>query len=372
MKRRYPVSRITLVFFFALLVVILAACVRPLKRSETTEAELEETAVFNPTIERTAISEPEVAPEPTKPTPLPTAEVQEVPTQVPTIEPTVPPGSGSEVEPTPISSTIVITTPIDGSLLDLADAIIIGGTGEGLPEGNVAIQVKDAADNILASTATTLIGDNTGLGGAGTWEVSVSITDDAVQHGSVYAFSSSPADGSILAQDTVQVSFYQSVRAPFIEINTPVVDEVLVEGPILVSGQGGGLFEGNVVVQVEDLNGNILLTEWTILQGENVGIGGSGIWETSLTFSAYPGSPVRIVAFSTSPEDGAVIASASVDVVYGEATGSLIHLVLPGENLYRISLLYGVSMADIMFANGLTNADYISAGQQLIIPPPSQ
>jgi LysM repeat protein len=44
------------------------------------------------------------------------------------------------------------------------------------------------------------------------------------------------------------------------------------------------------------------------------------------------------------------------------------HTVQPGEGLYRISLRYSVSIADIMAANGLSNPDAIYSGQVLIIP----
>lgn len=45
-----------------------------------------------------------------------------------------------------------------------------------------------------------------------------------------------------------------------------------------------------------------------------------------------------------------------------------IHIVQPGENLFRISLQYGVEMAEIAQANGITNTWQIFAGQQLVIP----
>lgn len=44
------------------------------------------------------------------------------------------------------------------------------------------------------------------------------------------------------------------------------------------------------------------------------------------------------------------------------------HVVQPGENLYRISLRYNVSMAAIAQANGITNYNLIYAGSQLLIP----
>ncbi len=45
-----------------------------------------------------------------------------------------------------------------------------------------------------------------------------------------------------------------------------------------------------------------------------------------------------------------------------------IHIVQPGENLFRISLQYGVAMTELAQANGITNTWQIFAGQQLLIP----
>lgn len=45
-----------------------------------------------------------------------------------------------------------------------------------------------------------------------------------------------------------------------------------------------------------------------------------------------------------------------------------LHIVQAGETLSTISLIYDVSVEDIMAANNMTNANLISAGQQLLIP----
>jgi LysM repeat protein len=45
-----------------------------------------------------------------------------------------------------------------------------------------------------------------------------------------------------------------------------------------------------------------------------------------------------------------------------------VHIVQPGENLYRIALNYGVSQWAIARANGIANPNYIYAGQRLVIP----
>jgi LysM repeat protein len=45
-----------------------------------------------------------------------------------------------------------------------------------------------------------------------------------------------------------------------------------------------------------------------------------------------------------------------------------IHIVRPGENLYRISIRYGTTVQAIARANGIRNPSLIYVGQRLIIP----
>jgi len=46
------------------------------------------------------------------------------------------------------------------------------------------------------------------------------------------------------------------------------------------------------------------------------------------------------------------------------------YIVEPGDNLYRISIRFGVSMSALMTANGMTPStiNFLRAGQELIIP----
>jgi hypothetical protein len=48
----------------------------------------------------------------------------------------------------------------------------------------------------------------------------------------------------------------------------------------------------------------------------------------------------------------------------------LIHIVQSGDTLYDIAEKYGVSVEDIVKANELENPDWLSIGQELIIPSP--
>jgi LysM repeat protein len=47
---------------------------------------------------------------------------------------------------------------------------------------------------------------------------------------------------------------------------------------------------------------------------------------------------------------------------------NIIHIVVPGETLWRISKIYDVPIADIMQANNLVNAAQLEKGQRLVIP----
>src|SRR5262245_60176519 len=55
--------------------------------------------------------------------------------------------------------------------------------------------------------------------------------------------------------------------------------------------------------------------------------------------------------------------------VLAQSSGTIQHVVHPGENLFRISLRYGVSIAAIQAANPIIrNPNLIYAGSVLIIP----
>jgi hypothetical protein len=84
-----------------------------------------------------------------------------------------------------------------------------------------------------------------------------------------------------------------------------------------VKGQGGGLFEGNVVVRALDDKGKVLAEKPTTVQAPDAGTGGSGPWAVTLTVANVPpGTPGRIAASSPqTPNTG----ETSVNVVYGLA-----------------------------------------------------
>jgi LysM repeat protein len=82
---------------------------------------------------------------------------------------------------------ISITNPQPGAMLP--NTFSVSGKGAGLPEGNVVVQAKDSAGRVLAQQATTLQGYNVGLGGEGTWSVSMTVNVGNITQGAIEATS---------------------------------------------------------------------------------------------------------------------------------------------------------------------------------------
>ncbi len=51
-----------------------------------------------------------------------------------------------------------------------------------------------------------------------------------------------------------------------------------------------------------------------------------------------------------------------------QPAGEQVHIVSAGENLYRISLSYGCTTAQVAAHNGIANPDFLSIGQEIRIP----
>lgn len=52
-------------------------------------------------------------------------------------------------------------------------------------------------------------------------------------------------------------------------------------------------------------------------------------------------------------------------------TEEIVHVVQPGENLFRIGLRYGFTVTELATYNGIANPDRIEVGQEIRIPPQS-
>jgi heat shock protein HslJ len=215
---------------------------------------------------------------------------------------------------------IKISEPGQGATLPVPESITVQGEAGGLFENNVVVQALDSQGKILAQQATTV--KTTEIGGSGPWSVDLVIPVKPGTRGLLFAFSSSPVDGSIMASASVEVTYGEAAAAGSeVHIDQPQDGAVLdVAEPVTISGTGRGLFENNVVVEALDEGGNVLVRQPTTMTSADVG--GPGVWSIDLTIPAEPGSMGTVHAFSTSPKDGSVNAEDSVPVQFGEAAAS--------------------------------------------------
>jgi heat shock protein HslJ len=230
---------------------------------------------------------------------------------------------------------IVITEPDQGEVVDIEQPITVQGKGVGLPEGNVVVEVQDWQGNVLDRQPATLQGRNVGTGGEGTWSVELTVDAEPGTAGTIWAYAESPADGSIMAEDSVEVSLGRTAAAEsYITIDEPVQGALLdITTPVLVRGSGAALPEANVVVEALDWQGNVLVRVPTTLQGPDAATGGEGTWAAELTIEAEPGTAGKIRAYSSSPADGSIVAEAVVDVSLGQtpAVQSYIRIDTPQQ-----------------------------------------
>jgi heat shock protein HslJ/FlaG/FlaF family flagellin (archaellin) len=235
----------------------------------------------------------------------------------------------------PGQAWIVITEPDQGQVVDVNQPVQVSGKGAGLTEGNVVVEALDWQGNVLDRQPATLQGPDVATGGEGDWSVDLNIQTEPGTAGRIWAYHPSPLDGSIVAEDSVEVSLGRTAAVqPFIRIEEPAQGALLdTTGPIGVRGSGAGLTEGNVVVEALDAQGNVLDRQPTTLQGPDVATGGEGTWSTELTIEADPGTAGRIWAYNPSPLDGSIIAEDSVEVSLGQTPSveSYIKIDTPGQ-----------------------------------------
>lgn len=86
------------------------------------------------------------------------------------------------------------------------------------------------------------------------------------------------------------------------------------------------------------------------------------------TESSAEGSNEVFIPAAASGEDTADTTSVEETVAEEPQPEPVTHTVQVGDNLTKISAQYDVPVAEIMAVNSLTNADYISVGQVLVIP----
>jgi putative lipoprotein len=224
--------------------------------------------------------------------------------------------SGAEPSPPGEEAFITIIDPVQGAVLPVPEVITIRGDAGGLFENSVVVQALDAQGNVLVQQPTTVISAE--QGGQGPWSVDLIIPVKLGMIGLIFAFSSSPEDGRIMASASTEVTYGEALESGSeIAIQDPVEgSEVDTTRPVTVRGVGRGLFENNIVVEALDASGEVIAQQATTMSTEEVG--GAGAWTIDLSIPGKDEAPGMIRAFSPSPTDGSTMAESRVAVTYLE------------------------------------------------------
>ena len=245
-------------------------------------------------------------------------------------------------------------------------------SAQALFENNVIVQARDAFGNLLTQVVTT--GDQNG-----NWSATLRFLTANGDRGSIYAFSTSPVDGSITTDDLVRVTFASNCQVrtdwpvyivqpgdtlfaiaqrtgstvgeltvanclanpnriergqrlfvprlpdsgieivtPEMTIIAPVADaELALDAPITVDGSALGVLTGNVFVRALDADGRVLDS---VRGSVVVEPDADGVWSWQAELrprDVTTGTHGMLFAYSVSPLDGRIETSALVPVIYG-------------------------------------------------------
>lgn len=170
----------------------------------------------------------------------------------------------------------------------------LSGTGAGLPEGNVVVQVTGNGE-VLFEGVTVLETDE--IGGEGDWSLEVDLgeLDEATQV-FVQAFSPSPADGTTLAADGIDINANSEFPLRFVEVTRPFGSEGVSASPLLIEGMAGAAFENNIVIEVQDFESGDVLAE-TFATVETDELAGIGPFSTEVMLDVEPGTRIAVFAY---------------------------------------------------------------------------
>ena len=210
-------------------------------------------------------------------------------------------------------SFVAIISPANGTQWNVAESIQVTGSARDVPDDTVLIFAIDGTLNIVGqSTATLGPPNDQGVRAyVGTLSASVSATTDGKIVSGVLN-----EDGSVAGSAGVFVTYVVPVQASITITQPPDSATLATPESIGVTGTGEGLPENNVVVRATDSSGNVLAEVATILDASSVG--GAGNWSLTLSVDVAAGTTGQITAFSTDPATGGTIASATINVTYGQ------------------------------------------------------
>jgi hypothetical protein len=198
---------------------------------------------------------------------------------------------------------IDIDSPADYSAVD--SAFTISGTGAGLFEGNVIVEVSAFGGDVLFTGTTVLQAEE--LGAVGTWSLDVDLGElaEAAQI-FIRVYSESPEDGSTVAFDSLRLNANAEFGLPFVGITTPMYGAGVTNFMMQIEGMAGAIFENNIVIEVRDFaTGDVLAETFATVQTDE--LAGIGAFSAEVDFEAEPGTAIEIHAYQPAVADGETV-----------------------------------------------------------------
>lgn len=276
------------------------------------------------------------------------------------------------VQPAPETRRLIITQPADNASVTPSGQLQVSGQILDDFDGEIFVRVLDPNGNTIFEVPAT-VGQPDAQGNA-TWQALLDVNMQTGIWGTIFVYSPTPFAITPMIADAVNVVFGQANPGPYVTISSPLPYAVIDSAaPFSVSGRGGRLFEGNVVVRALDMQGNVLAETATTVNSPNAGTGGEGDWQTQLSVNVAPGTRGAIVALSTSAQDGSVVAFSSIYVTYGDPVENAnfvrINAPLPGSNVDPSQTLMIAGTADQRAGNTVTVQIVDDRGNVLVEQP---
>jgi hypothetical protein len=279
---------------------LLAAACQPATPGVTPTAAATDTPIPQPT--QTAI-EPATA----TPDPSPTAAV----TFTPEITETSPAATPERPE-----EAILLLEPGPGSRV--TSPIRVSGVADPTFEQNLVVRIVSADGEELAQTPTTIQAD---VGQRGEFEVEIPLDLSEEANIFIQVYSTSARDGGTLHLASTGVTFTPTgpedivTRQPEpeqIAIFQPMPGETVSGGVAHVEGFGLASFEQNLVIEVQDAQGNVIGSQPVIVEAPDLGFPGS--FSADVEYTLTEAGPGRIVVRDPSPAFGGDVHLSSVEI----------------------------------------------------------
>jgi hypothetical protein len=277
---------------FLALMMLLGACNFPLLSTEEPTLEPVSTGVMETTALPTLL--------PSQPAPAET----EVPSPVPGL-----PREAVEV--------IEILEPGPGSRL--TSPLRVAGRADPTFEQNLVVRIVLDDGTVLNEVPTTIRAD---LGERGPFEVEVPFEIQGERNVLIQVYDISARDGGILHLNSVGVTLIEGGEVDIIAvppepeaiiINQPDFGERISGGVVHVEGIGIASFEGTLVVEVHDIEGNVVGMEPLIVSAPEMGQ--PGPFSVDVSYEVGEEMPGRIVVIDPLPVFDGIGHIASVEVI---------------------------------------------------------